>query len=206
VTLPSTETPAAAALVAAAGTHLETGPSNPLQDAGRSPRPDGDASAGRSLRGSSGRTTPAEAEPVLVVIAHGNPIGQGNIRHLGAGRPAVHQNAKTLLPWRDTIRHAAIAAIGDREGFPLDGPLRVEATFTVPKPTGAPKRRRTWPSKRPDGDHLLRACLDAMTHVVFVDDARCVELACAKRYPLEGDDALTYPGVVVRVYRLGDSK
>jgi len=141
---------------------------------------------------------------MLSFIAHGDPVGQGNIRHLGKGRPAVHQNAKTLLPWRDTVRHAAINAIGARTGFPLDEPVRVEATFTVPKPIGAPKTRRTWPSKRPDGDHLLRACLDAITHVVLVDDARAVELFCAKRFPLEGVDALTYPGVLVRVYRISD--
>lgn len=142
------------------------------------------------------------AAPVLTVIAHGSPIGQGNIRHLGKGRPAIHQNAKTLLPWRDTIRHAAIAAVSSASIFPLDEPLRIDATFTVPKPTGAPKTRQVWPSKRPDLDHLLRACLDSLTHVAFVDDARCVEITCAKRYPLEGRDALNFPGVVVRIYRL----
>jgi hypothetical protein len=79
--------------------------------------------------------------PVLSFIAHGNPIGQGNIRHLGAGRPAVHQNAKTLLPWRDTIRHAAIAAIGDREGDQPDDLRRCRSTRS-------PRRSRSSPSKR----------------------------------------------------------
>lgn len=169
----------------------------------------GEAGA-RAVRGEAG-----SAALVLSFIAHGTPVGQGNIRHLGKGRPAVHQNAKTLLPWRDTIRHAAIAAISNTYGawtppvapvFPLDQPLRVDVTFTVPKPTGAPKTRRVWPSKRPDLDHMVRACLDAVTHVVMVDDARVVELRAAKRYPLEGVEALTYPGVVVRVYMItGDT-
>lgn len=143
--------------------------------------------------------------PVLTFIAHGTPVGQGNIRHLGKGRPAIHQNAKTLLPWRDTLHNAAIAAIGDRSGFPVDDPVRITMTFTVPKPTGAPKRRRIWPAKRPDLDHYCRGALDAITHVVLTDDARVVELYAAKRYPLEGDDALTYPGVIIRLYPLTES-
>lgn len=169
---------------------------------GRFPGPDETGPAGTAGEGAYLQPAAHPAGPVLTFIAHDDPVGQGNIRHLGKGRPAVHQNAKTLKPWRATVRHAAITAISDRPGFPLDEPLRVEATFTVKKPTGAPKTRRVWPAKRPDLDHLLRAILDAVTGVAFVDDARCVEIVCAKRYPLEGHDALTFPGVVVRIYRI----
>lgn len=155
--------------------------------------------------------TETGAGPVLSFIAHGTPVGQGNVRSLGTGRPSVHQNAKTLLPWRDTVQNTAIAAtrvfptagvLGPQ--WPLDEPVRVDMTFTVPKPTGAPKTRRVWPSKRPDLDHMVRAVLDSITHVVVVDDARVVELSAAKRYPLEGADALNFPGVVVRVWRIGE--
>jgi hypothetical protein len=51
--------------------------------------------------------------PWLTLNVLGDPVGQGNIRHLGAGRPAVHQNAKTLLPWRAQIQRDAEEQIRD---------------------------------------------------------------------------------------------
>jgi Holliday junction resolvase RusA-like endonuclease len=207
VTLPYTETPAAASLVAAAGTPLETGrPSSTLQDAGRSPRPDGDASAGRSLRGSSDRTTPAEAEPILVVIAHGTPGPQGSKNAWAdkGGNVRVRESSKKVKPWRRGVREAAELAV-PADWQLLDEPIELEMVFTLRKPTSAPKRRRTWPAVYPDLSKLARSTEDALTGVVWKDDARIVRYRnLAKTYPLEGVDALTYPGVVVRVFRLED--
>jgi len=146
--------------------------------------------------------------PTIEATVYGFPVGQGNIRSLGKGRPSVHQNAKTLLPWRVSVKLAIEEQCGQGGGITtrkatLDGPLRVDLVFTVAKPKSAPKRRRTWPITRPDLDHLARAVLDAITQSGAIrDDSQAVDLRARKVYPGEGIDALASPGVVVRVWAL----
>lgn len=147
----------------------------------------GAVQAGRS-------STPAQpvTEKLLDIVVRGNPVGQGRISFMGKGR-AVHSNAATLKPWREAIRTAAVEAMAERP--PFDGALCLSASFTLAKPTSAPKTRRTYASKRPDLDHLLRAVGDALQGVAFVDDARLVLIEACKCYPNEGQRALPYPGV-----------
>jgi Holliday junction resolvase RusA-like endonuclease len=141
---------------------------------------------------------------VLAFDAIGPPVGQGAIRHLGKGRPAIHQNAKTLLPWRDVIGYRALAAMrGHPCGWPIAKvlPVAVDLTFTVPKPAVVAERRRTYPVTRPDIDHLERAVLDALTIAgVWVDDSQVVAVSKRKTYPAEHPRALRVPGLSVAVY------
>jgi Holliday junction resolvase RusA-like endonuclease len=65
----------------------------------------------------------------------------------------------------------------------LDGPLVASIEFFLPRPASAPKRRRTWPDRKPDLDKLLRAILDPMSGVLIADDARIVEfVGLSKNY------------------------
>lgn len=139
--------------------------------------------------------------PVLTVTAFGKPIGQGRVSSYGKGRTA-HSNEKTLLPWRERLYFAARAAVAheDEGTFPLDGPVAAEINFTVDKPITAPVRTRTWPMRRPDLDHLVRAALDALTKVVWTDDARVIDVHARKLYPGEHPAALHTAGVVIAVY------
>lgn len=126
----------------------------------------------------------------LTVTVPGTPIGQGNIRHLGKGRPAVHQNAKTLKPWRKAIVDATQQAMSDR-GLtkPLDGPLHLLAVFTMPRGKTV---KRAEPTVPPDLDHLLRALGDALKDAqAITDDARIVAATIRKRYETPTD----LPGV-----------
>lgn len=138
---------------------------------------------------------------VLTVTALGKPIGQGRISSYGKGH-TVHSNAKTLLPWRERLYFAARAAVAhqDERTFPIDGPVAAEISFTLDKPITAPVRRRTWPTRRPDLDHLVRAALDALTKVVWTDDARVIDVHTRKCYPGEHPAALHTAGVVITVY------
>lgn len=113
------------------------------------------------------------------------------------------ESSKKVKPWRKEVDHAGRVAMAGRA--PLDGPLRVTMTFTLPKPTSAPKTRRTYPMRTPDLSKLVRATEDALTTAgVWVDDARVVELTTAKRYPGEGDSALSRPGVVIKIQPIRD--
>jgi len=109
----------------------------------------------------------------------GTPVAQGSMRHVGRGR-VVHSNAAALLPWRDSVRAAAAAAMGGRE---LElGPVFVVAEFGFPRPKGHYGTGRNCctvrpsapicHSQAPDIDKLLRAVLDSMTGVVFRDDSQ----------------------------------
>ena len=77
----------------------------------------------------------------------------------------------------------AVEVVGDA-WEPLDCPVRVALWFAMPRPSSAPKRRRTWPMRHPDLDKLVRAALDAITQAgVIKDDARVVGLHAIKDWP-----------------------
>lgn len=133
----------------------------------------------------------------LVITVHGTPAPQGSKRHVGGGR-MVESSAK-VKPWREAVKWAALTR---PEPATLDGPILVEVTFTVRKPTSAPKRLTSWPVTRSSGDidKLLRATLDALTDAgVMRDDSQVVEVTARKVYPGEGIDALEHPGALIRI-------
>lgn len=114
----------------------------------------------------------------VVVHVLGEPIPQGSMRAVARGR-IVSDNAR-LKPWRATVAAFVHEAMAGRP--PLVGPLEVRATFVLPRPKSAPRRR--WaPEKKPDLDKLLRALLDAATTGgAWVDDAQVVAVTARKVY------------------------
>lgn len=142
----------------------------------------------------------------LTIIVYGQPAPQGSKKHLGRG--ILVESSKALKPWREAVKWAALEALPrepdtDATLPPLDGPLTARMTFTLRKPASAPKRRRTWPDRTPDLSKLVRATEDALTDAgAWADDARVVELHAAKRYPLEGPEALDRPGARITIHPL----
>lgn len=129
----------------------------------------------------------------VTVTVPGKVIGQGNIRHLGKGRPAVHQNAKVLKPWRESIAwHTRQEMACDGvEMFGKGEPVALTVDFILARPKTAPGAR--WaPVVRPDLDHYLRALCDALSGVLVEDDAQIVTVTASKVYG-------TTPGVTFTV-------
>ncbi len=60
----------------------------------------------------------------------------------------------------------------------------VKLMFFVRRPKSATRLRPTVP---PDGDKLLRACLDAMKGVLYDDDAQVCEIIVHKMYETDKD-------------------
>ena len=148
--------------------------------------------------------------PHLAVEVRGLPVPQGSIRSLGAGRPSIHSNAKRLLPWREAVQHALQDAMTHPLPasllFPLGGPVAVAAVFTMRKPKSAPKRRRTFPTPRPDVDKLLRTVFDAMQAAGVVrDDAQVIDVHASKVFPDEAPGALPVPGLFLSVFTVLDA-
>lgn len=144
--------------------------------------------------------------PDITCLVYGHPAPQGSKRHVGKG--VMVESSRHLKPWREDVRTAAREAIDLIPGWEaLAGPLRVDMVFTVRKPASAPKRRRTWPDRMPDLSKLCRSTEDALTSAaVWRDDAQVVEYGrLAKVYPGEDRDAISAPGAVIRVWRIGDA-
>ncbi len=135
----------------------------------------------------------------------GNPAPQGSKKFVGTtktGRGLMVESSKKVKPWRMDVKAAAEAAREAHAGMaPLDGPLVVTMVFTLPKPASAPKKRTTWPDKKPDLSKLARSTEDAISDAgLWADDSRVVEYErLAKVFPGEDPDALPVPGVLVRI-------
>jgi Holliday junction resolvase RusA-like endonuclease len=74
----------------------------------------------------------------------------------------------------------------------LEGPLGLAVVFNITRPKGHFGTGRNagalkdsapyWPTVKPDATKLLRGLEDALTGVVWRDDAQVVEQAVTKRY------------------------
>lgn len=130
-------------------------------------------------------------------IIVGEPAPQGSKRTLGNG--IMVESSKKVKPWRQDVAFYGREAMAGRP--PLDGPLMAEVVFTLPKPKSSPKRRVSYPCRKPDIDKLLRSTLDALvTGGVIADDSRIVRIEAAKAFPGEHIKALTHPGAWVKVW------
>jgi Holliday junction resolvase RusA-like endonuclease len=145
---------------------------------------------------------------VLSIVVYGDPAPQGSKKFVGmiAGRGMLVESSKRVKPWRQDVVAAAREVVAGQA--PLDGALVVRMVFTLPKPASAPKRKRTWPNKKPDVSKLARSTEDALvTAGAITDDARIVEYSrLAKVFPNEDPEALSSPGVRIAIRRLEDSQ
>lgn len=115
---------------------------------------------------------------------HGEPAPQGSKRAFVVGGRAVLTEASgKVKPWRALVAAEAVEAMGGRE--PFTGPLRVAVTFRLPKPKSV---KRDLPHVRPDLDKLARSTSDALSKIVYADDAQVCEMFVAKVYGIPGAD------------------
>lgn len=160
----------------------------------------------------------AATEQCIRIVVRGNPAPQGSKSFKGmtnAGRAILAESSKKVKPWRMDVKAAAEQWIIAHGGVPsvsgaaplippLDMPLVVRMVFTVPKPAGAPKTKRTWPMRMPDLSKLVRSTEDALSDAgMWRDDARVVEYErLAKVYPGEDPESLDSPGCVIEIRRV----
>lgn len=152
------------------------------------------------------------AEPAITITVHGLPAPQGSKRHVGRG--VMVESSKKVKPWRQDVKHAALRETEALDWTVLDGPLAVAMTFTFDRPKGHYRTGRnahllrdaapTRPSGMPDLSKLARSTEDALTGVVWKDDARVVEYVRLGKWYAGTDavDVLPVPGCVIRVWPL----
>ncbi len=117
----------------------------------------------------------------------GEPQGKGRAR-VGtiAGHARMFTPAKTVA-YEGLIAMAARDAMG--RTLPFDGAciVEVDAVFAVPKSWSRKKRAEALagvlrPTKKPDGDNVLKAVCDGINGVVWADDCQAVDQRVRKLY------------------------
>lgn len=126
-------------------------------------------------------------EITFAVIGVAQP--QGSARAFLVGRrPVITHDNPRVRSWRREIYVAAEEALAPWVSHGLTAPawprpaaLRCAVSVWLPRPQSLP-RRVLLPAGRPDADKLLRACLDALTGLVWADDSQVCEAWVAKSY------------------------
>lgn len=102
------------------------------------------------------------------------------------GRVIITDDAKNSRPWKAQISDKAAEAMA---GAPLlDGPVVLHLLFVVTRPKGHTGKRGLLPSApahpttRPDVLKLARAVEDALSGIVYRDDAQIVAELLVKEY------------------------
>lgn len=121
----------------------------------------------------------------------GTPIPQGSTKaFVVKGRAIITGANQKTMPWRADVAAHARAAIGNQILFPT-GPVSLELRFVMPRRKAEPKRALPAHTRKPDGDKLQRAVWDALTGILYTDDAQVVEWPGGKRTAAIGEQ----PGV-----------
>lgn len=122
----------------------------------------------------------------LVFFAPGTPTPQGSKSHDRHGN--MFESARGLGDWRKAVWAYARQAMRTWPPIPAGVPVYAELEFVLYRPKNTPRTRPTPPAtKKPDADKLARACFDAMTGVVYADDAQVTRYLADKRLAEPGE-------------------
>jgi len=139
----------------------------------------------------------------------GESIPQGSTKaftNRKTGRPIVTSDNPRTKSWRVEVAGAAREALSMMDLAMLTGPVELYVCFWRSRPKGHFGRRGLlpsalkYPTTKPDIDKLARAVLDALTDVVYRDDAQVVALAARMVYI---DDPTRPPDTTITVTDLG---
>lgn len=117
---------------------------------------------------------------------HGKAQAAGSKRHVGRG--IIVDANKNAKPWQAEVRSAARDAY---DGPLLEGPLAIEIREYRVRPKGhfrtngelsAAGQRTPYPTSKPDCLKIARGVEDALTGVVYRDDAQIVCEAITKAW------------------------
>lgn len=159
------------------------------------PAPAKDATTAERLTSAGSPAPPS----VLVITCLGTPVPQGSHKAFVVGKKGGPQRAivtddnSRTKPWKQTVKHAALAAMALDGWAMTHGPVSVTVTFYLPRPKGHYGTGRNahllkpsapdYPTTKPDGDKLVRSLFDALGEAgVWKDDAQVVNHEACKAY------------------------
>jgi len=122
------------------------------------------------------------------------PVAQPRQRHriMSMGNKSFAQNyTPTKHPvnaFKSAVQMAARAAY---QGAPLDGPISLRIVFVLPRPKKFCRKKdpigRLWCPSKPDADNLSKSAKDAMSKLLFHDDAQVAQEHLTKFYAAQDE-------------------
>lgn len=103
----------------------------------------------------------------------GQPVPQGSMKVINGH--VIHSRGSALAAWRSNVALEARKA----GAFPTRDPITLNMTFMLTRPRTVKRREPTVP---PDLDKLVRAVLDALTAIAYLDDSQVTEIFARKVY------------------------
>jgi crossover junction endodeoxyribonuclease RusA len=122
----------------------------------------------------------------LTFVVYGLAAPQGSKRHMGNG--ILVESSKAVRPWRQDVKHAALACIPHDWDPSL--PMALSIVFRFKRPQAHIGKKGLKPSapqhcttaRAGDVDKLLRSTFDSLTGVAFDDDRQVISVNASKRY------------------------
>ena len=112
---------------------------------------------------------------------YGVPAPKGSAKAFyrpGMRHPVVTHDSARTKPWEALVKAAAVDVAPP---CLYDGPVVLSVVFSFARPKSLPKRIRAC-TKRPDLDKLVRVIADALTGLIWHDDAQLVRIEATKEY------------------------
>lgn len=120
----------------------------------------------------------------IAFTVYGTPVPQGSLKAFtpkGWNRSILTSDNKKLKPWRQEVAGQALHAVESAGESITRDPIGISVRFYFARPTSTSKKVLHKTTK-PDIDKLLRGILDALTGIVFADDAQAVSESCVKLF------------------------
>ncbi len=122
----------------------------------------------------------------LTFVVYGLPAPQGSKRSLGNG--ILVESSKAVKPWRQDVKHAALACLPP--DWDTTTPMSLSIVFRFKRPAAHLGKKGVKPSapqhntsgRHGDLSKLVRSTEDALTGVAYDDDRQIVTMNLAKRY------------------------
>ena len=121
--------------------------------------------------------------PIIITVP-GVPVPKARPRFTKTGRTYTPGKTKA---YEDLIKGAGGAVMDGTQ--PLTGPLHAVITVYLPIPKSWPTEKKlaaerldVLPTGRPDIDNFVKAALDGLNGVAFVDDSQVVRMHATKFY------------------------
>ncbi len=145
---------------------------------------------------------------VLDFVVHGEPAPGGSKRafpHRSTGKMVVVDDAKGNKRWRQQVAAEAVKTLEGKQWTvsAYKSILKVAFTFYLKRPQAHYRGDRlrldapVYHTKRPDTTKLIRSTEDALTGILWNDDAQIVIQSAMKRYCNEGMEPCCFVSVAV---------
>ena len=136
--------------------------------------------------GKSGRPPGAVGKNYRIEVP-GDPVAKARPKATkGKGGFIRVYTPENSLNYENRVRFAA----REMDVRPIDGPVELRILFCCAAPKHLHKKRKPfqggWRDKRPDLDNLVKAVLDGLNTIAYVDDARVSRISAEKLHAPQG--------------------